>query len=291
LTVPPPKPDKVSRSALAARLTALRVAAGLSGNALAKRMGIIQSRQWKIEHGELLPTEEDIRAWVRATGERQEVAAELIDLLVEARVEYQTFKAAYRKGGGGAAYQEQVRAIEERSTRIGEFQVAMIPAILQTADYAREILSLPSGPAAWGSDRGDMEAMIDGRLRRQEILHDPHKRIQVVLGEAASRTLVCTPETLAGQLSKLLSVIRLPALELGIIGFSQPMPVFPFTAFSVRDDDLIVIERLTGEQYLRAEERPEEVASFLKFFDLLREAASTGTEAEAIIERALESLR
>ena len=110
-----------------------------------------------------------------------------------------------------------------------------------------------------------MEAMIDGRLRRQEILHDPHKRIQVVLGEAALRTLVCTPETLAGQLSKLLSVIRLPALELGIIGFSQPMPVFPFTAFSVRDDDLIVIERLTGEQYLRAEERPEEVASFLKF--------------------------
>ena len=252
MTVPPPKPDKVSRSALAARLTALRVAAGLSGNALAKRMGIIQSRQWKIEHGELLPTEEDIRAWVRAIGERQEVAAELIDLLAEARVEYQTFKAAYRKGGGGAAYQEQVRAIEERSTRVGEFQVAMIPAILQTADYAREILSLPSGPAAWGSDRADMEAMIDGRLRRQEILHDQHK---------------------------------------GIIGFSQPMPVFPFTAFSVRDDDLIVIERLTGEQYLRAEERPEEVASFLKFYDLLRDAASTGTEAEAIIERALKSLR
>jgi hypothetical protein len=42
---------------------------------------------------------------------------------------------------------------------------------------------------------------------------------------------LCSPETLAGQLSKLLSVIRLPALELGIIGFSQPMPVFPFTAF------------------------------------------------------------
>ena len=69
------------------------------------------------------------------------------------------------------------------------------------------------------------------------------------------------------------------------------MPVFPFTAFSVRDNDLIVIERLTGEQYLWAEESPEEVASFLKFFDLLREAASTGTEAEAIIQHALESLQ
>jgi Domain of unknown function (DUF5753) len=113
-----------------------------------------------------------------------------------------------------------------------------------------------------------------------------------IVGEAALRTLVCTPETIAGQLGKLLSVIRLPTLEPGIIGFSQPMPVFPFTAFSVRDNDLIVIERLTGEQYLWAEEGPEEVASFLKFFDLLREAgASTGTEAEAIIQRALESLQ
>jgi transcriptional regulator with XRE-family HTH domain len=291
LTIPAPKPENVSRSALAARLTAMRVAAGLSGNALAKRMGMIQSRQWKIEHGELLPTEDDIRAWVRSTGESQEVAAELINMLAEARVEHQTFKAAYRKGGGGAAYQEQIRVIEERSTRIGEFQVAMIPAILQTADYAREILSLPSGPAAWGSDKADIDAMIDGRLRRQEILYDTHKRIQVVLGEAALRTLVCRPETLGGQLEKLLSVIRLPALEMGIIGFSQPMPVFPFTAFSVRDDDLIVIERLTGEQYLRAEESPEEVAAFLKFFDLLREAASTGAQAEAIIRNGLEILR
>jgi hypothetical protein len=69
-----------------------------------------------------------------------------------------------------------------------------------------------------------------------------------------------------------------------------PMPVFPFTAFSVRDQDLIVIERLTGEQYRRADESSEE-AAFLKFFDLLGDAASTGTEAEAIIQRVLEDLR
>jgi transcriptional regulator with XRE-family HTH domain len=291
LTIPPPKPDKVSREALAARLTALRLAAGMSGNAFGKRIGVVQSRVWKIEHGQLLPTEDDIRAWVRATGHGHETVDELIEMLVEARVEYQTFRTAYRKGGGAAGLQAQIAAIEERSTRIGEFQVAMIPAILQTAQYAREILSLPSGPAAWGSDRADIDAMIDIRLRRQEALHDPNKRTQIVLGEAALRTLVCTPKTLTGQLDKLLSVMRLPAVELGIIGFSQPMPVFPFTAFSVRDDDLIVIERLTGEQYLRAEESPDEVSAFLKFFDLLREAASTGSEAEAIIQRAHETLR
>ena len=254
-------------------------------------MGVVQSRVWKIEHGRLLPTEDDIRAWVRVTGQGHKVMDELIEMLAEARVEYLTFKAAYRKGGGAAGLQAQIAAIEERSIRTGEVQVAIIPAILQMAQYAREILSLPSGPAAWGFDRADIDVMIDIGLRRQEALHDPNKRIQVAPGEAALRTLVCTPKRLAGQLEKLLSVMRLPAVELGIIGFSQPMPVFPFTAFSVRDDDLIVIERLTGEQYLRAEESPDEVSAFLKFFDLLRDAASTGTEAEAIIQRALQALR
>jgi hypothetical protein len=253
-------------------------------------MGKVQSRVWKIEHGELLPTEDDIRDWVRATGHDPEMARGLIELLEEVRVESATFKAAFSKYGA-ARYQQEVAAIEARSSRIGEFQVAMIPAILQTADYTREILSLASGPSAWGASADDIETMIDVRLRRQEVLHDPSKRVQVVLGEAALRTLVCTPHTLSGQLEKLLSVMQLPSVELGVIGFAQRMPVFPFISFSVRDDDLIVIEGLTGEQKLTASGSADQVASYLKFFDLLREAASTGPEAQAIIERALESLR
>jgi transcriptional regulator with XRE-family HTH domain len=290
LTIPPPVPGSTSRDALAARLTALRTAAGLSGNALAKRMGIVQSRVWKIEHGELLPIGDDIRAWVQATGHDRETATELIRMLEEARAESATFKTAFSKYGA-ARYQQEVAAIEARSSRIGEFQVAMIPAILQTADYAREILSLPSGPGAWGAGADDIEAMIDVRLRRQEILHDPGKRIQVVLGEAALRTLVCTPQTLVGQLEKLLSVMQLPSVELGVIGFAQRMPVFPFVSFSVRDNDLIVIEGLTGEQKITASAGADQVASYLRFFDLLLGVSATGEEARRLIAAAAASLR
>jgi len=69
------------------------------------------------------------------------------------------------------------------------------------------------------------------------------------------------------------------------------MPVFPFTAFSVRDDDLVIVESIAGEQYIRAENRSDEVAGFIKFFDLLREAASTGSAAAAVIQQALDDLR
>ena len=179
-------------------------------------------------------------------------------------------------------------AVEARSCLIGEFQIAMFPGIIQTPEYAAEILSLPCGPAAWGSTPGDIEAMIDNRLRRQEVaLYDPRKRVQIVLCEAALQTLVCTPATLAGQLHKLLAVDALPTVDVGIIGLHQHMPVYPFTAFSIRDD-LIVIDHLTGEQTI---DNSGEVASWLRFFGLLRNAASTGADAHRMIHAAITSLQ
>lgn len=265
----------------------MREAAGLSGNALAKRMGIVQSRVWKIEHAALLPSEEDVRAWARETGNEQE-AERLMEALAEARGE-QAFSAVIRQSGG-AAFQDQVRRVEEQATRIGEFAVAYIPGLLQTGDYARDLMSLPSGLQAWDDSEGALESAVNARLRRQEILHDPAKRIQVVLSEAALRTLVVPPQVLAAQLGKLLSVLRLPSLELGVIGFSQRMPVYPLS-FRVYDNELAVIESTVDEHNYTASAKPDEVAALLEAFNELRQAASTGGEAEAIIRRALHDLR
>ena len=136
---------------------------------------------------------------------------------------------------------------------------------------------------------GDIEGMINARLRRQDVaLYDPRKRVQVVLGEAALRTLVCTPETLEEeQLRKLLTVAALPSVEIRVIGFHQRMPIFPSTAFSVRDE-MIVLDHLTGEQTIVDR---DEAASWLRFFTLLREAASTGEQARELIQRAMDNLR
>jgi transcriptional regulator with XRE-family HTH domain len=287
LTIPPSAPGRESRAALVARLTELREAAGLSGNALAARMGIVQSRVWKIEHGRLLPNEDDITAWAEAAG-HSGAAGELAELLKAARGE-QAFSTVFRRGGGAAAYQERVRAIEAQSQRIGEFAAAVVPGILQTEDYARELLAVPSGPRAWGSSDADVEDMITGRLRRQDVLYSS-KRVQVVISEAALRVLVTTPEVHAGQLGKLLSVIRLPALEFGVIPFSQRMPAYPL-GFRVYDDSLILVESIADEKEYAAETHAREVATFLGAFDALRQAASTGAAAEAIIQRTLDDLR
>jgi hypothetical protein len=293
-TTPPPLPGATSRETLIKRLDDLRVAAGLSGNALAGQMRspdgrpVVQSRVWKILHYELLPNEHDVTEWTRVTG-RPDLAGDLILLLRLARSE-QASEHAFRRNGGGAEYQEHLRELEAQATRIGWWEVGVIPGILQTADYARQLLSIPTGPRAWGTDDRQIEAMVDSRLRGQEVLHNPDKRIQVVLGEGALRTLVVTPDVLVGQLRKLLSVMQLRTVELGIIGLGQPVPAFPLT-FRVLDDDLIITETIVGEHYYSAAIDPKNVAVFLQAFDDLRAAASHGDEAAAIIEQVIEDLQ
>ncbi|HLI37646.1 MAG TPA: helix-turn-helix transcriptional regulator [Streptosporangiaceae bacterium] len=289
MTISPSSPGRASRAALIARLTGLREAAGLSENALAKRMGVVQSRVWKIRKGQLMPNEDDIAAWAEATG-HPEAAGELTGMLKAARGE-QAFSTLFRRKGGAAAYEDRVRAIEERSARIGEFEVAVIPGILQTADYAREILSVSSGPRAWGSGNADIEDKITRRLRRQEILYAADKRVQVVLSEAALRVLVTTPETMAGQLDKLLAVSGLPAVELGVIPFSRRLPACSAGGFRVYDDDLITVESIAAEREFTADLDPAEVAAFLEAFSELRMAAVTGDEARRLITAAAADLR
>lgn len=286
MTIPPSRPANPARAALAARLTGLRTAAGLSGNALAKRMGVVQSRVWKIEHGDLLPTEDDVRAWARAAGKEQETES-LMQSLAEARGE-QAFSAVIRRRGA-AAYQDQVRDLEEQVTRIGEFQVAVVPGFLQTAGYMRGLMMMPAGLRTWGADEAAIEAAVDARLRRQEILYDRAKRIQVVLGEGALRTLVVPADVLAVQLGKLLTVMRLPTVELGIIGFGQRMPVYPL-GFRLYGDEMVVTESIAAERFHSSDSEPDEVAAFIEAFNELRQAASTGDQAEAIIQRALDDL-
>lgn len=274
------------RKQLAERLRALRETAELSGARLARDLGWGQPKISKIETGKQLPSEDDIRAWAARTGGDAATVSELLGLLKDARVEYVSFKDTIRDIGA-AGMQSEILAIEAQATRIGEFQPSMISGLVQTAEYARESLHIPSGPIAFGSSDADIEEMIATRLRRQQSLYDPAKNVQVVMLESALRVRLCSVETLIGQLDRLVAVSGLAGVDLRVVPFEAPLPVFPM-GFRIYDDDLVIVESLSGEQPLSD---PDEVALYAEFFDAVREAGTSGREAVEIIRRALNDLR
>ncbi len=250
-----------------------------------------QSKVSKIETGRQLPTEEDIRQWCRIVGAPPAKAEELVVELPGAKVEHASWKEQYRATGGGAGKQQDIRELEARATRIGEFQPAFIPGLLETAQYARELLhawAIDAAEGAVGLSTADVDRMVEARMERQQILYQPGKQVQQVVLEAALYTRVCAPETLAGQLDRLIAVSSLPNVEFGIVPFSAFVPVFPICMFQIYDDELVVIESLTGEDQVH---EPEQIALYDRFFALLRSAAVGGHDAVALIHRALATLR
>lgn len=280
-----PAPMNLHRVRLAGRLRALRAASGYSGNRFAQHIGWQQSRVSKLETGKQLPSEADIESWVTATKAGNEDAEELAELLAAARIEYATWRELSRRARGGLAGQQaEYRESEAAAQYVAEYQPAMVPGIVQTAAYARELLRLPGGPTSAGASVAEVEALVGERVRRQAILYEPHRRIQVVVGEAALRQAPGSAETMRGQMDRLVAVAGLVSVELRVVPFDVPMPVMPLGGFAVEDDTTVYVETLTGEQRLH---EPAEVAVYRQAFERLL-AATAGQDVVTVIRRAMD---
>jgi transcriptional regulator with XRE-family HTH domain len=277
------------QSRLAGQLKRIREDTGLSGNAFAKKIGWQQSKVSRIENAKQLPTDEDVRQWTKAAGVPASKVKELLGVLHGAVVEYVTHQRHYHAVGGAANQQMDVLALEARVTRIGEFQPAMIPGLLQTAEYAAHVLGMPCGPAMWGADQAEIDRMVATRMeRQQQALYRPGKRIEMVVLEAALRSRIVPPPVLAGQLDRLIAVSTLPTVEFGVIPFSVEVPVYPISGFAIFDTDLVVVESLVGEQQITD---PQQIASYDGFLKQLLTAAAHREQLAEVIQQALAAIR
>lgn len=273
------------RARLAARLREVRASGFSSGLALARAAHWQQSRVSRIETGAQLPTEADINTWVTLTDAGVTVEVELLDLLSDARIEYVSARDMQR-GRGLADWQASLRGLEAAAHVISNYEPTVVPGLVQTEAYSRELLALPGGPLASGAPPADIEAIIGERIRRQAILYQPDKQIRLVIGETALRSAPLTRETLRGQLDRLTTITALRTLTIGIIPLANPMPVVPIPAF-VMHDSYVLVETLTGEQRF---EQPDEVAVYADVFALLIDAAVVRDGAAELIRGAMRDL-
>jgi transcriptional regulator with XRE-family HTH domain len=213
--VPAPRINP-QRARLGARLRGLRAAQFRSGSALARQLGWQQTRVSKLELGSQLPSPDDLDTWVEATGAGPDVRAQLGELLTQARIEYRVWSGVYRTGAI-ATCQAEIAAVEAEATVICEYQPAMMPGLAQTPAYAREMLSIPGGTILTGATPDSIESLIVERVKRQELLYQPGRHVQVILGEAALWTHFGTLNTLRGQLDRLVTLSGLASVELGVL--------------------------------------------------------------------------
>lgn len=278
------------RARLGRRLRELRAAAYPSGLQFAAASGWPQSRVSKLERGAQIPTRADIAHWLSVTGHPgdEDLLSELLGEAASARVDYVADRSVLEEGGFAA--RQMNRGVAEAATRkIVEYQPGMIPGLVQTSAYARELLSNTIGGfSAMDEGLPEIEALVAERIRRQDVLYQPEHRAEMLIGEAALYNRPGSRSTMIGQLDRLVALSGLEALALGVIPFDAPMTVLPLCNFTVHDDELVIIESLGGEQ---RHDDPDEVRTYLDAVTALWRIAATGDRATALIQHASERHR
>jgi transcriptional regulator with XRE-family HTH domain len=260
----------------------MRRAAGLTGEQLADALGWPERtgrpKVSKIENGRQLPSPDDIRAWAQATGHPDE-AGDLLDLLADVQTVHTRWRRELRRGH--AAAQEDLDRQTRAATRIRNAEIALIPGLLQTAGYARAILAQTA--AIHGTS--DVDATVEARMRRQEVLYDQSKTFEFVTTEAALRLLPCPPQVMAGQLDRLMSM-DLPNVTLGIIPMGTELQLMPYDSFQMLDD-VATVDTLGGEDKSIG---GEDSAMYQRVFGDLMAEAATGEHARRLIAAAAAGL-
>lgn len=263
------------------RLRELRQQAGLTGTQLAESLSWPQSKVSKLETARQAPSDDDIRAWTRATG-KESLTAELLTALHTLEAQHAEWQRVLRSGL--QMHQSKLSELDEKTRLFRVFEATVVPGLLQTAEYARTRLA--QGVILFNATN-DVNEAVKTRMRRQELLYREDKRFHFVIAEAALRLRLCSPQAMLAQLDRLISLSTLANVRLGIIDADTHYVVGPWHGFWLRDNERVLVETFSAE--LNLVQVPE-IALYSKIFEQFAGLASYGRSARSIITRLADEL-
>ncbi|WP_084960220.1 helix-turn-helix domain-containing protein [Thermoactinospora rubra] len=267
---------------LAARLRKIRTEAGLTGRDLAELAGWHSSKVSRIEHARRTPSAADIRAWCEHCGvpDQAEDLIASLEAILGMFVEWRDIERT-----GLTAAQESVIPTWERTRHFRFYSSQLIPGPVQTPAYITALLT------ALMHRRGlpnDIEEAVQVRVDKQHIIHEPDRRIAVILEESVLRQPIGGAEVMTAQLGHLLTVSALPTISLGIIPLgADRSTIWPVEGFFMFDDAEVTVELVSGHLTIT---RPHEIAMYAQVFTELASLAVYGKAARALITRAIQAV-
>lgn len=185
------------------------------------------------------------------------------------------------RGAGGHRARQELGIAESSATQtIRGLEVARIPGLFQTAEYARHAFE---ANAEFRETPRDVEDSVRTRIRRQETLYEPGRRFRFLLWEGALHVLTCPVEVMAAQLDRLGGLIGLDTIELGVIPFGAQLRRAPTHGFWIYDHRLVIVETVGTEMWL---DDAANIALYGRAWEWLSEAAVYGPQARHLIGRA-----
>jgi transcriptional regulator with XRE-family HTH domain len=264
---------------VASELRRLREQAGLSADQAAAQLGAGWSRYKviRIETAKTKPTLTGITAMLDLYGVDSGTRAALIELA----------KNAWRRGWWtdyGDVFRGAYVALEDDASRIDEWSPQVIPGLLQTDEYAREVIR-----AGWPGDEAGVHRRVQARMTRKALLgrqDPPAPQLNTILDEAVLRRPIGGSDVMGSQLHALLDAARRPNVDIRVLPFDAGTHAGldgPFIVLGFPEEiapDVAYVGTSIGEGWA---ESAEVVRQIRVHFDALQAAAlSPGESMERI---------
>ncbi|MFH9229072.1 helix-turn-helix domain-containing protein [Streptomyces lydicus] len=269
-----------TREALGARLRGFRKDAGFSsGRAFAAATGWQESKVSRIENGRQNASEDDIRVWCRTTGHEEDFG----DLIAMLRHIDELWLEWRRQLKAGAESRQRKSLPLYRKTKVFRiWEPNIIWGTVQTAEYARVVFD---EAACLYDTPSDTEAAVAKRMERQRYLYEGDRIFNVLLGEQALYSNHGGSEVMRAQLDRLMGLLSLPRLSLGIVPRCAPLGIWAGHGFAMFDTKLVMVETYSAEMSVTT---PGEIETYMKAFELHRQAAVYGQTARDLILSAID---
>jgi transcriptional regulator with XRE-family HTH domain len=259
----------VVRRRLRKELQKARETAGMTQPEVAEAMDWSISKLIRIESGQVGISTNDLRALLGHYGIIDD--AKVTDFINSAKASRErSWWNEYRD----VASTEYLTFLghESSASRIRCFEPIVIPGLLQTEDYAREVIN--SYP---GRSSKDVARLVELRMFRQDrILRDDGPNMYFVLDEAAIYRIVGSPHLMVTQLNHLMVLNKQPNIEILILPFKEGLHALSrtsmvhFTFEGLEVEDVLYLEGPgpTKDLIVGESESAESDISPSKFLDL-----------------------
>jgi transcriptional regulator with XRE-family HTH domain len=268
---------------LAAELRRLRDAARLTGEEAAGQLGWSPSKVSRIETGQTSPGPADLRRML-----------DMYEVTGTQRDRLERLAQSSDQRGWWDAYTDTLApeytaliALEAESESARWYAPMMVPGLLQTERYAREVIR--SGLLI--APPGEVERRVQVKMTRQRVLtRDNPLQMAVVIDEAAILRTIGGPQVMREQLGHLTAMAARPNITMQVLPLgagAHPALNGEFTILTFPDlvaPDVVYLENMASDLYVESE---AEVFRYGLAFDRLRELSlSPDKSAELITERA-----
>ncbi len=244
----------------------------MEAKAVARSAAMSRSKLSKIENGNTSPSVTDVDCILTALGVSEEVKTEYMVAARAAATEITAWRLIRRLGYNRK--QQQVQALESQTHLLRLFQPSLIPGLLQTPEYIRAVF------VRRNLTEVQLDRTIGARLARQAVLYDDGKKFRFIITESVLRWRIVAPLVMVGQLDKLISVSRLPNVDIRVVSLAAPQVDFPGHSFSIKDERTVTIETVHAETVVTD---PRDIALYVSKFDGFARTAVAGEEMRKLI--------